>query len=219
MRKSRRIYETSKSDFFGVVFWAALIIRQKCNILLFNKLIHLICYLKGVKIGNKVIFNGLPAIQRFPESKIFIGNNCHLNSARNSVFFGLRKPCTFVTLKKDSKIIIGNNVGLSGVILVSASKLEICNNVLIGANCIIIDSDFHHTDPNKRLLGDHGPSRPVLIEDNVFIGANCFILKGVTIGENSVIGINSVVVNSIPKNSIAIGNPCKLVIQKTVSNI
>ena len=85
---------------------------------------------------------------------------------------------------------------------------------MVGANCTFLDTDSHHSDKNKRLLGDPGPCRPILIEDNVFIGANCFILKGVTIGENSVIGINSVVVNNIPKNSIAIGNPCRLVIQK-----
>ena len=100
MRKNRRIYETSKSDFFGVVFWAILIIRKKCNILLFNKLIHFFCYLKGVKIGNKVIFNGIPSIRRYPESKILIGNNCILNSAKNSVALGLLKPCTFVTLNQ-----------------------------------------------------------------------------------------------------------------------
>ncbi len=61
-------------------------------------------------------------------------------------------------------------------------------------------------------------SRPITIENNVFIGYNCLILKGVTIGENSVIGANSVVSNSIPKNSIAIGNPCKLVIREDWDN-
>lgn len=214
MKKIQRLFLIAKNDFWGVVFWAVLIVRKNCNIFLFNNLIHLICYLKGVKIGEKVIFNGLPDIRRYPESKIIIGNNCLLNSAKNSVVFGLRKPCTFATLNKNSEIIIGNNVGLAGVIIVSASKIELCNNVMMGANCMILDTDLHNPDQNKRLLGDTGPSRPILIRDNVFIGANCHILKGVTIGENSIIGINSVVLNSIPKNSIAIGNPCKLVIRK-----
>jgi acetyltransferase-like isoleucine patch superfamily enzyme len=126
----------------------------------------------------------------------------------------LVKPCKFITLKEDSKIIFGNNVGITGSLIIAASKIEICNNVLIGANCTFIDTDFHPPDPNARFQNDIMPSRPIMIEDNVFIGFNCIILKGVTIGKNSIIGANSVVINNIPKNVIAIGNPCKLVIRK-----
>jgi acetyltransferase-like isoleucine patch superfamily enzyme len=48
----------------------------------------------------------------------------------------------------------------------------------------------------------------------VFLGFNCFVLKGVTIGKNSVIGANSVVVSNIPPNSFAMGNPCKKFIER-----
>jgi len=99
------------------------------------------------------------------------------------------------------------------LVLVAASKISIGNNVLIGSGSTIVDNDFHNADPQKRNDPEYS-SRPVTIEDNVFIGFNCFILKGVTIGENSIIGANSTVFNSIPKNSIAIGNPCKVVIIK-----
>jgi acetyltransferase-like isoleucine patch superfamily enzyme len=51
----------------------------------------------------------------------------------------------------------------------------------------------------------------VIIEDNDFIGVNAIVLKGVTIGCNSVIGANSVVTANIPTNSIAAGNPAKIV--------
>jgi acetyltransferase-like isoleucine patch superfamily enzyme len=54
-------------------------------------------------------------------------------------------------------------------------------------------------------------SAPVKIEDNVFIGAHSTILKGVTIGENSIVGACSVVVKSIPANEIWAGNPAKLI--------
>ena len=50
----------------------------------------------------------------------------------------------------------------------------------------------------------------MIIEDNVWIGVNTTILKGVTIGENSIIGANSLVVKDIPPNVIAGGNPCKV---------
>lgn len=53
--------------------------------------------------------------------------------------------------------------------------------------------------------------KDVVIEDNCWIGANVVITPGVTIGENSMIGADSVVTNDIPKNSIAFGNPEKVI--------
>lgn len=189
--------------------------KNRTNVLIFNPLIHCLCRIKGVKIGKKVVFNGMPVIRRYENSDIIIGNNCTFNSARNSVRVGLQKRCTLVTLTKKSEILIGNNSGGSGIILLAAKLIKIGNNVLIGAHTMIIDNDFHHSDPGKRHETEDIPTRPIIIEDNVFIGTNCMILKGITIGQNSVIGANSVVVTSIPTNSIAIGNPCKVVIRKS----
>ena len=68
----------------------------------------------------------------------------------------------------------------------------------IGANCLIFDTDFHHSDPQKRLSDNPAPTRPIIINENVFIGTNCVILKGVTIGKNTAIGAGSVVVKRYP---------------------
>jgi len=57
-------------------------------------------------------------------------------------------------------------------------------------------------------------ARPIVIHDHVFLGLNCIVLKGVTIGENSVIGANSVVMTNIPPNSFAMGNPCKVILKR-----
>jgi acetyltransferase-like isoleucine patch superfamily enzyme len=184
-------------DFLGKLFWHAHYFRIRIYGL-FNNLIRLFCFIRGVKVGENVKFVGYPVIRRHPNSSILLGNNCTFNSAKN----------------KNSEIIVGNNVGATGVIIVAASKVKIGNNVMIGAHSIIVDTDFHHPDPNIRLRNDVMPSRPVTIEDNVFIGYNCLVLKGVTIGENSVIGAYSVVATNIPKNSIAMGNPCKVIIRK-----
>lgn len=189
--------------------------RNKSYIFFFNRLIHLGCYIKDVKVGKNVIFNGFPAFRKCEHSRIVIGDNCVFNSAKNSVIIGLERPCTFVTSGENAEIIFGNNSGATGSTLVAANKILIGNHVLIGTNSMLLDNDFHNTDPSIRLSMAHVQTRPIIIEDNVFIGTNCLILKGVTIGENSVIGANSVVVNSIPKDSIAIGNPCKVVIRKT----
>jgi acetyltransferase-like isoleucine patch superfamily enzyme len=201
-------------DISGWFFYFLYFIKIRWNVVLFNSINRIICKIKGIEIGEKTILNGRPVIRRYPESIIKIGNNCTINSSNSSVPIGLYKPSTFVTKRKDARIIIGNNSGASGVVLVAASKIEIGDNVLIGANCTIIDNDFHHPDPDKRESEDY-PTRPIRIENNVFIGFNCFILKGVTIGENAVIGANSVVIHNIPKNAIAIGNPCKVIITKS----
>lgn len=203
----------SSFDFSGWFFKDVFYIRNKLRIIVFGKFYSLICSIKGMYIGKNVILNGRPIIRRFPGSIIKVGNNCEFNSAKDSVLIRLSRPCSFITLRNDAEIIIGNETGISGALLVAALSIKIGNNVLIGANSTIIDNDFHNSDSRKRRLNEN-PSRAVVIEDNVFIGFNCLILKGVTIGENSVIGANSVVISSIPKNSIAIGNPCKVVITK-----
>jgi len=205
-------------DFFSMIFWYLWIAKDKIRIFLFNRLIHLNCNIKGVKIGEKVVFDGFPFILRFRKSRIEIGNNCSFNSAKNSLLIGLLRPCTFVTLAENSEIILGNNVGISGGIIIAASKIILGNNVMIGANCTILDTDFHHSDLQKRKVDNSFPTRPIVIKDNVFIGANCLILKGTTIGKNSTIGAGSVVITDIPENTIAAGNPCKIIIRKSIES-
>jgi acetyltransferase-like isoleucine patch superfamily enzyme len=76
----------------------------------------------------------------------------------------------------------------------------------------ITDTDFHPLDPaGRRYCKDDSRIRcaPVRLEDNVFVGAGSTILKGVTIGRNSVIGAGSIVTKSIPANVVAAGNPCR----------
>jgi acetyltransferase-like isoleucine patch superfamily enzyme len=200
-------------DFSGWLFDRIFIYSNKYRLFLFGWYFKLILKFKGVDSGSNLILNGLPSIHRMQDSKITFGNNCTLNSAKNADVTGLTRRCTFVTDRKNAEIIFGNNSGATASLFVSVNKIIVGNNVLIGANTTIVDNDFHNSDPRKRNEPDF-VGRPIIIEDNVFIGFNCFILKGVTIGENSVIGANSVVINNIPKNSIAMGNPCKVVINK-----
>jgi galactoside O-acetyltransferase len=111
----------------------------------------------------------------------------------------------------ESKIIIGDNVSINNNFsAVSFSKIAIEDDVLIGVNCSIIDTDGHQLEIDKRADGIPKVAE-IVISKNVFIGDNVSILKGVTIGENSVIGFGSVVTKSIPDNVIAAGNPAKII--------
>ena len=125
---------------------------------------------------------------------------------------------------RGAKIEIGDRVGISSSCLLARELIRIGNDVNIGGDSLILDSDFHPCDhilrrrvPNNDSRGGDEmiPVAPVQIDDDVWIGARCIILKGVHIGARSIIGAGSVVVNDIPADSIAAGNPCK-VIKKTV---
>lgn len=111
----------------------------------------------------------------------------------------------------ESKIIIGNNTAINnGFSAIAFSKITIDDNVLIGVNCSIIDTDGHFLEADNR---NHAapPAFEVHIKENVFLGSNVVILKGVTIGQNSIIGNGSVVTKNIPDNVIAAGNPARVI--------
>ena len=73
--------------------------------------------------------------------------------------------------------------------------------------------DENDSQPNSIVKDRPLSSKPVVIENNVWIGELCSVLPGVIIGENSIIGANSVVTKSIPANFIAVGNPVKVIKQ------
>ncbi|MEG1427615.1 MAG: DapH/DapD/GlmU-related protein, partial [Oscillospiraceae bacterium] len=96
----------------------------------------------------------------------------------------------------------------SNLTLVDDYKITIGKDVLFAPN-VTISTTGH---PVHYQLRPHGEmySFAVTIGDHVWIGSNTVICPGVTIGENSVIGAGSIVVKDIPANTIAVGNPCKV---------
>jgi len=143
-------------------------------------------------------------VHRFQCSTIRIGRNCRFNSSSRWNVRGLNHACILQTGQVGASIKIGNNCGFSGVSIVADKEVVIGDNVSVGANSLIGDRDDHP----ERL---YTMPKAIHIEKNVFIGMNCMIMKGVTIGENSVIGAGSIVTKDIPANCVAVGNPCKVI--------
>ena len=116
-----------------------------------------------------------------------------------------------------AEVIIGNGVFINNnfTVICDKSKIEIGDNCLIGTNCTIYDSDFHHLEPSKRMEPGYA-CRPVKIHNNVFIGANVLILKGSEIGDNTVVASGSVVCGIFPSNVIIGGVPAKVI--KVIDN-
>ena len=118
--------------------------------------------------------------------------------------------------KFNPEIDIGDNVSLNDNVHISAiDYIKIGNNVLFGRNVFITDNSHGASDlndiliaPEKRDLSSKGP---VIIGDNVWIGRGVVILSGVKIGDNAVIGANSVVTKSVPKNCVVAGAPAKII--------
>ena len=97
-------------------------------------------------------------------------------------------------------------------VICAAERITIGNNVVVGANTAIVDTDFHLLDPEQRWLRpSDGKTAAIVIEDDVFIGMNCLILKGVTLGQGSVVGAGSVVTRDVPPRVIVAGNPARFV--------
>ncbi|BBO83554.1 acyltransferase [Desulfosarcina ovata] len=94
-----------------------------------------------------------------------------------------------------------------GVRISSAEGVTMADNCMIANGAYITDSDWHGI--YNRL--SFGRARAVTVEKNVWIGDSAIVCKGVTIGENSIIGAGAIVVDSVPANCVAAGNPARVV--------
>jgi acetyltransferase-like isoleucine patch superfamily enzyme len=111
-----------------------------------------------------------------------------------------------------ARILLGDHAEInnSAMIKSEGAGISIGARALLGSQVVIYDSDFHELDPARR-RGGTPKMAPVELGENVFIGDRTMILKGSTIGADSVIGAGSVVVGSIPPGVIAAGNPARVV--------
>lgn len=114
-----------------------------------------------------------------------------------------------VQIHGPSFVQIGNNSGIgNNVIIWGEGGVDIGKDVLIAANCVIT-SQTH--DTNAPIYRKTNIKKKITIMDNVWIGANAVVMPGVTIKRNSIIGAGSIVTKDIAENSIALGNPAKIV--------
>lgn len=169
---------------------------------------------KGVVMGDVLHFHGLPIVSMAEGSSISLGDRVVLCSESESTALGVSRPVILRTLNPGARISIGDDVGLSGTVICAATRIEIGAECLIGADVQIVDTDFHSVAPQGRCHGNPDTqvlSAPVKIGRNVFIGAGVRVLKGVSIGDNSVIGAASVVTRDVPDNAVAAGNPARVI--------
>ena len=118
-------------------------------------------------------------------------------------------------------ISIGNNVSINmNCTFVDCNKIEIGDNVLIASN-VQLYTATHPVEFAERLTPDWNPETgeyfcrtyalPIKIGDGCWLGGGVIVLPGVTIGRGTVIGAGSVVTKDIPENTVAVGNPCRVI--------
>ena len=165
--------------------------------------------LSGVKVGKGFKTCGTIYFRNF--GKISLGDNIHINSHRIADPIG-GDTKTMLLCGKGASLILHDGVSISNCTIFASNHIEIQNDTCIGGGTKIYDTDFHSTDPYKRLHGNtYVPSKPVHIGKRVFIGGHSIILKGVTIGDEAVIGAGSVVTKDVPAREIWAGNPARFI--------
>ncbi|WP_353930091.1 acyltransferase [Okeanomitos corallinicola TIOX110] len=159
----------------------------------------------GVKLNGYVWMRQIEISRNFQD--IEIENNCALDQ-------GVILLCSGETLLHP-KIYIGSHTYINRHTFLDAiESVTIGNHCAIGPGCYITDHN-HGTDLNFPPLEQPMVSKPTKIGDRVWIGANVTILKGVTIGNDTVVGAGSVVTKDLPEKAIAVGVPAKVIKHRT----
>lgn len=186
----------------------------------FWKIINFISFgINRVSFCRRTYFFGkvLVSIEKYAINKIeyptiILGSNVTFNSGMKYNPIGGDERVILRTIN-NGKIYIGNHVGISNSSIVAYDEVRIGDNVLLGGGVKIYDCDFHSKDFELRTSNNDlcPPHAPVSIKNGAFVGGHSIILKGVTIGEKSIIGAGSVVSCDIPDGQIWAGNPAKFI--------
>lgn len=143
---------------------------------------------------------------------MYFGPGLCLRSSTRSNPLAPNHPVVLCTWQSGAKIEVGANFAMTGGSLCAAERITIGDNVTVGANTNIVDTDFHPLKPeSRRLTPQDAKTGSIVIEGDVFIGMNCLVLKGVQIGRGNVVGAWSVVSRDIPPKVLAAGNPARII--------
>lgn len=162
---------------------------------------------KNVQTTQKVILSG--------EGSITIGDHVIFGSKKGGYF--KNGSCEIQPRYKDAQIVIGNKVSVNNnLFILSANRIEIGTETLIGEGVMIMDYNAHGIHPTKRRTSI-GNIQSVKIGQNCWIGSRATILPGTTIGNHSIVGAGAVVKGEYPENVILAGNPAQII--KTLTSV
>ncbi len=137
----------------------------------------------------------------FSGSDIRLGRHVHMMALRDA-------PIRLAVFEGMGRVRVGDHVLINpGARIVSAKAIEIGNNCLLAMHCHLSDADWH--DTHHRIYAP-GATAAIKLGDNVWLGDSVKVLKGVTIGDNTIVGAGAVVTKDLPANVMAGGNPARV---------
>ena len=189
---------------------------------LLSRLITLILRLRGVRVGVGLYIEDFPLLRiRGDASNIEIGDNVSIfgridlrnrENGRIVIEDGVKiDTCCRLVAAKDATLRLGRlcNIGCH-TIFNAGDHIEIGVDVLVAGYCLF-QSSSHGTNTNTPISSQEHVRKPISVGDHCWIGAQTQVLMGCSIGENSVVGSNSVVTRSIGSNCISAGSPARLI--------
>lgn len=154
-----------------------------------------------VTIGDHVGIIGTLIIDASGE--VTIGNNCGFGCFRHQINrIDSRQP--------SARVVIGPTSFFNGAHVGAWTTIEFGQRCIV-SDALIEDDDYHSIEVNRWDPAAKVKSAPISIGENVWIGSRAAVLKGVTIGNNSVVGLGTIVRKSVPENCVVIGNPQQIV--------
>ena len=176
----------------------------------------------NLKLGSGVTIRGKFSIKG--KGQVEIGNNCFFisfdnnsntiyvedSSARLTIADNCFFKSTTFLIEGKGQVEVGEHCYFNGTTIQSVDFVEFKRHCLV-SDAWLVDTDFHSIQINRRDPNVHAKTKPICVGENAWIGSQSMILKGVTIGKNSVIGAGTVVRQSVPENVVVIGNPQQIV--------
>jgi acetyltransferase-like isoleucine patch superfamily enzyme len=157
-------------------------------------------------VGKRLSLIAMPSVQG--HTSLFLGDDVRLSG---SLGVASGRVNDRPSLHIGNRVFIGHDVHIS-----CNREVVIEDDVMIAGCCRISDNDGHPTQMKARIAGQppaQDAIKPVRICRGAWIGSGTFILKGVTIGEGSIVGASSVVTKDVPSNSVVAGSPARVVKQ------
>jgi acetyltransferase-like isoleucine patch superfamily enzyme len=176
----------------------------------------------NVKFGSSVMIRGKFSVEG--KGQVEIGNYCYFISSPNqtnkiyipesSASLTIGDNCFFnatsFLIEGEGKVEVGNHCYFNSTSIKAVNFIEFKKQCLV-SDALLVDTDFHSIEINRRNPNLPGKSKPICVNENAWVGSQSMILKGVTIGKNSVVGARTVVRQSVPDNVVVIGNPQQIV--------
>jgi len=197
-QKLLKEHQKTRASIWLVILFMIRLVRLAMNLVLTR--IYLI---RCSKVGKMVFSKGRPRITN--KGTLIIGSY-------NSIWSNISN--TRFSAHPGGYLEIGSHNYINGAFISASSRVILGNNIKIGPQTMIMDSDFHDISDHN----NEGQSAEIIIEDDVWLGARCTILKGVHIGKGAVVGIGAVVTKDVPAFAIVGGIPAKIIKIKEINN-